>query len=66
MDVGIVIFIALGLLGVVWVVVVLVRRDRLNRRLSQRRGAEYSDEQTAARAAAHAASMGRGGGWPQG
>ena len=66
MDVGNVIFFALGLLGLVWVVVVLVRRDRMNRRLSERHGPEYSDHQTAAHAAAHAAHLGRGGGWPQG
>jgi len=66
MNLGPVLLIALLLVGIVIVLVVLVRREHVNRRLSEYHGSDHADDQTAARAAAQAAHMGRGGGWPSG
>jgi len=63
MDIGIVVLVALALVGLIGVVGILVRRERLTRRLSEHHGPEYADDQADARAAAHAAQMGRGDGW---
>jgi hypothetical protein len=59
-----VILIGLMITGVIAGLVLLGRRERAARRLSEHPEPEYRDDQAEARAAAQAAQAGRGGGWP--
>lgn len=59
-----VILIGLLVLAIVVVTVLLVLRQARTRRLGEHYAAENHDDQSDARAGAHASHLGRGGGFP--